>query len=52
MPNSQPQGIFYGVLEYVSINGTGTGEISVDIDTVDDFPVRFFIYKEYQSAGN
>ena len=52
MPNSQPQGIFYGVLEYVSINGTGTGEIFVDIDTVDDFPVRFFIYKEYQSAGN
>ena len=27
MPDTQPQGIFYGVLQYVSTNGTGTGEI-------------------------
>ena len=50
-PNIQPQGMFYILLEYVSKNGTGTGEISIDIDTLDDFPVNLYIIKEYQVAG-
>ena len=51
LPNAQPQGIFYVDLEYVSKNGTGTGEIVINIETLDDMPFAFYTIKEYQPAG-
>ena len=38
-PSQGPQGTFYFSLEYISENGTGTGEIGIHVKTVDEVPV-------------
>lgn len=38
-PPTGPQGTFIVDMRYTSINGTGTGEIGIEIDTVDNLPL-------------
>ncbi len=52
LPSSGPQGTFVADLQYVSKNGTGTGEISIDIDTVDQIPLGDSFLNLPQPAGN
>ncbi|KAI8505679.1 hypothetical protein Bbelb_168680 [Branchiostoma belcheri] len=50
-PKSGPQGTFIIDVEYVSKNGTGTGEMVIDIDTVDGIPLGQGFVLEAQEAG-
>ncbi|XP_066281985.1 countin-3-like [Branchiostoma lanceolatum] len=50
-PMSGPQGTFIIDVEYESKNGTGTGELVVDIDTVDGIPLGQGFITEAQEAG-
>ncbi len=52
LPARAPMGTKFGLdFVYVSINGTGTGEISVDIKTVDKIPLSANILREAQKPG-
>ncbi|KAL4237230.1 hypothetical protein ACF0H5_001949 [Mactra antiquata] len=50
-PKSGPQGVFQIAFEYVSKNGTGTGEISLECVTVDGIPVGDAFLHELAPAG-
>ncbi|KAH3844335.1 hypothetical protein DPMN_086593 [Dreissena polymorpha] len=50
-PTSGPQGKFDIDFTYVSQNGTGTGEISIEIDTVDGIPLGQAFLHELAPAG-
>lgn len=50
-PKSGPQGEFDIGLTYVSKNGTGTGELDIEIRTVDGIPVGDNFLQEMESAG-
>ncbi|XP_045164928.2 countin-1-like [Mercenaria mercenaria] len=50
-PKSGPQGVFDISFEYVSKNGTGTGQISLDLDTVDGIPLGQSFLHELAPAG-
>lgn len=50
-PKSGPQGMFSISFEYVSKNGTGTGEISLEVITVDGFPLGQSFLHELAPAG-
>ncbi|XP_035680752.1 countin-1-like isoform X1 [Branchiostoma floridae] len=51
-PKSGPQGTFMIDVEYTSKNGTGTGEMVIDIDTVDGIPLGQGFILEAQEAGS
>ena len=51
LPQSGPQGKFTVDVEYVSKNGTGTGELYIGIDTVDGIPLDDSFLIEAQPAG-
>jgi hypothetical protein len=50
-PKSGPQGDFTLTFQYTSENGTGTGEIDLDVDTVDGIPLGQSFLHELAPAG-
>lgn len=52
VPLQGPQGTFTAELEYTSVNGTGTGEIEIDIETVDKIPLGDAFLNLPQAPGN
>jgi len=51
MPNKGPQGKFAVDIEYVSQNGTGTGELAIEIKTIDGVPLGTSFLLEAQKPG-
>ncbi|CAC5419551.1 unnamed protein product [Mytilus coruscus] len=51
-PKSGPQGQFSIDYTYVSVNGTGTGEIVLEVETVDHIPVEGSFLNELADAGS
>ncbi|KAK3597884.1 hypothetical protein CHS0354_029466 [Potamilus streckersoni] len=51
VPKTGPQGVFNIALTYESKNGTGTGEIVIDIETVDKIPVSTAFLNELKPKG-
>ncbi|OPL20781.1 hypothetical protein AM593_09895, partial [Mytilus galloprovincialis] len=51
-PKSGPQGQFSIDFTYVSVNGTGTGEIVLEVETVDHIPVEGSFLHELADAGS
>ncbi|XP_021378016.1 countin-1-like isoform X1 [Mizuhopecten yessoensis] len=51
-PSSGPQGTFRIDFGYTSMNGTGTGEIVLEVMTVDGIPVESGFIHELAQAGN
>ncbi|XP_045164937.2 countin-1-like [Mercenaria mercenaria] len=51
-PKSGPQGTFALDFAYTSKNGTGTGEISLEVDTVDGIPLGQSFYHALAQAGD
>jgi hypothetical protein len=52
MPQKGPQGNFEIQMKYVSVNGTGTGEIYIGIKTVDGIPLEDSFLVEAQQPGS
>lgn len=50
-PTSGPQGTFNILLEYMSKNGTGTGQIIVEVETQDGIPAEASFLLEHKPAG-
>jgi hypothetical protein len=51
-PNQGPQGTtFTASLQYVSVNGTGTGELYIGVKTVDGIPLEDSFLVEAQKPG-
>ncbi|XP_069116842.1 countin-3-like [Argopecten irradians] len=51
-PSSGPQGTFRIDFGYTSVNGTGTGEIILEVDTVDGIPVESGFIHELAQPGD
>ena len=51
VPSKGPQGKFAVDIEYVSQNGTGTGELAIDIQTIDQVPLGTAFLLEAQKPG-
>lgn len=51
-PSRGPQGVFVIDLEYVSFNGTGTGELYIGVRTVDGIPIEESFLLEAQKPGS
>jgi len=50
-PSSGPQGSFSLAFQYTSVNGTGTGQLLLEVDTVDGLPLGQAFLNEVQPAG-
>jgi hypothetical protein len=50
-PSQGPQGTFTASLQYVSANGTGTGELYIGVKTVDGIPLGDSFLIEAQKPG-